>query len=38
MEEGDDDPLWKRIVMNENIWVALGAIVILIIAFALATR
>ncbi len=34
----DDDPLWKRIVTNEILWVAVAAAVILGLAFHLATR
>jgi hypothetical protein len=34
----DDDPLWKRIVTNENLWVALAILLILAAAFHLATR
>jgi len=37
-EEGEDDPLWMRIVTNEILWVAVAAIVILGIAFHLATK
>jgi hypothetical protein len=33
----DDDPLWKRILTNETLWLILAAIVILGIAFHLAT-
>lgn len=34
----DDDPVWKRIVTNEILWVAVAAVVILGIAFHLATK
>ena len=34
----DDDPLWLRIVTNEIIWVAIAALIILGIAFHLATK
>jgi hypothetical protein len=34
----DDDPLWKRIVGNEILWVVLAAILILGLAFHLATK
>ena len=34
----DDDPLWKKIVTNETLWLAIAAILILGIAFHLATR
>jgi len=36
--EEDDDPLWLRIVTNEILWVAVAAVVILGIAFLLATK
>lgn len=36
MEE-DDDPVWKRIVTNEILWVVIAAAIILGIAFTLAT-
>jgi len=36
--EEDDDPLWKRIVTNEILWVSVAALVILGIAFHLATK
>ena len=34
----DDDPLWKQIVTNEILWVVVGAVVVLAIAFHFATR
>ena len=34
----DDDPLWLRIATNEILWVALAALIILGIAFHLATK
>ena len=34
----DDDPLWKRIVTNETLWVVVAIILILGVAFHLATR
>jgi len=34
----DDDPLWKRIVTNELLWVVVAALLILGVAFHLATR
>jgi hypothetical protein len=34
----DDDPLWKRIVTNELLWVVAAALLILGVAFLLATR
>ena len=34
----DDDPLWLRIVTNEILWVAIAALIILGIAFHLATK
>ena len=37
-DEELDDPLWMRIVTNEILWVAVAAIVILGIAFHLATK
>jgi hypothetical protein len=37
MEE-DDDPVWKRILTNEILWVAIAAAIILGIAFTLATK
>jgi hypothetical protein len=37
-DEEVDDPLWMRIVTNEILWVAVAAIVILGIAFHLATK
>ena len=37
MEE-DDDPVWKRILTNEILWVAIAAAIILGIAFSLATK
>lgn len=33
----DDDPLWKRIVMNEILWVILAVVTILALAFTFAT-
>jgi hypothetical protein len=36
--EEEDDPLWLRIVTNEILWVAVAAILILGIAFHLATK
>lgn len=33
----DDDPLWKQILTNEILWVAIAAAVILTLAFLLAT-
>jgi uncharacterized phage infection (PIP) family protein YhgE len=33
----DDDPLWKRILTNEILWLVIAAIVILGLAFHLAT-
>jgi hypothetical protein len=36
--EEEDDPLWRRIVTNEILWVAVAAILILGIAFHLATQ
>jgi hypothetical protein len=37
MEE-DDDPVWKQILTNEILWVAIAAALILGIAFSLATK
>jgi len=37
-DEEDDGPLWLRIVTNEILWVAVAAILILGIAFHLATK
>jgi hypothetical protein len=34
----DDDPVWLRIVTNEILWVAVAAVIILGIAFHLATK
>jgi len=34
----DDEPLWKRIVTNEILWVAIAALGILGLAFHLATK
>lgn len=34
----DDDPLWKRIVTNEILWLVVAAALILGTAFHLATR
>lgn len=36
--EEEEDPLWLRIVTNEILWVAIAAIIILGIAFHLATK
>ena len=36
--EEDDGPLWLRIVTNEILWVCIAALVILGIAFHLATK
>ena len=36
--EEEEDPLWLRIVTNELLWVAVAAILILGIAFHLATK
>ena len=36
--EEEDDPLWQRIETNEILWVAVAAILILGIAFHLATK
>lgn len=36
--EEDDDPLWLRILTHEILWVSLAAVVILAIAFHLATK
>ena len=33
----DDDPLWKRIFLNELLWVIIVILTILVIAFYLAT-
>ena len=33
----DDEPFWKKIVTNETLWLVIAAIVILTIAFHLAT-
>jgi hypothetical protein len=33
----DDDPLWKRVLTNEILWLVIAAIVILGLAFHLAT-
>jgi len=37
-DEELEDPLWMRIVTNEILWVAVAAVLILGIAFHLATR
>lgn len=37
MDDYDDDPLWKRIVTNEILWVVVAALVVLGLAFHLAT-
>ncbi len=34
----EDDPLWKKIFLNELFLVFVAAVVILTVAFALATR
>lgn len=34
----DDDPLWKRVVTHEILWVAVAAAIILGIAFHMATK
>ena len=34
----DDDPLWKQIVTNELLWVVVAVLLILGVAFHLATR
>jgi len=34
----DDDPLWKEILTNEILWVVVGVVIVLAIAFHLATR
>ena len=36
--EEDDDPVWLRIATNEILWVAVAAVLILGIAFHLATK
>ncbi len=36
--DGDDGPLWKRIVTNEILWLVVAAAVILSLAFHLATK
>ena len=36
-EEEDDGPLWKEILTNEILWAVLAAILILGVAFHLAT-
>jgi hypothetical protein len=33
----DDDPLWKEILTSEILWVIVAALVILAVAFHLAT-
>jgi hypothetical protein len=38
MDEQDDQPVWKALVTNEVLWVAIGAGAILVLAFYLATR
>jgi len=38
MRDDGDDPLWKEILTNEFLWVVVAAILILIVAFQLATR
>jgi hypothetical protein len=32
------DPLWKEILTSETLWVVLGAVLILALAFYLATK
>lgn len=34
----DDDPLWKEILTHEILWVVVAVIIVLVIAFQLATR
>jgi uncharacterized phage infection (PIP) family protein YhgE len=34
----DDEPLWKAILTNEILWVVAAAILVLALAFHLATR
>jgi ABC-type sugar transport system permease subunit len=34
----EDDPLWKEILTNEILWVVVAVILILVLAFHLATR
>lgn len=34
----DDDPLWKRIVTNETLWLVIAATLVLGVAFHLATK
>ncbi len=34
----EDDPLWKEILTNEILWVAIAAALVLTLAFHLATR
>ncbi|MHC4608441.1 MAG: hypothetical protein ACYTAF_16135 [Planctomycetota bacterium] len=34
----DDGPLWKRILLNELVWVTILALLIFALAFYLATR
>ncbi len=36
--DDDADPVWKRIVTNEILWVAIAALAILGLAFHLATK
>lgn len=36
--DDDDEPLWKRIVTNEILWLVVAAVVILSLAFHLATK
>jgi len=38
MHREDDDPLWKAIVTNEFLWVAIAAEAILALALHLATK
>ena len=33
-----DEPLWKRIVTNETLWLVIAALVVLGVAFHLATK
>ena len=34
----EDDPLWKEILTNEILWVVVAAVLVLMLAFHLATR
>jgi hypothetical protein len=38
MADSDEDSVWKRIVTNELLWVAVAAALILGLAFHLATK